>query len=89
MTATSARILKAKYSWTIGVVFRKNSTSGFEHPFFSSVLQNFKTYVEKWGYELSFIVQQLGQNKLSYLDWCRNKKIDGVIIVVGDANDRE
>lgn len=88
VTATSARILKAKYSWTIGVVFSEELNIGLEHPFFSSVLQNFKTYVEKWGYELSFIVQQLGQNKLSYLDWCRNKKIDGVIIVVGDANDR-
>lgn len=88
VTATSARILKAKYSWTIGVVFSEELNIGLEHPFFASVFQNFKNYVEKKGYELSFIVQQLGQNKMSYLDWCRNKKVDGVIIVVGDANDK-
>lgn len=88
VTATSARILKAKYSWMIGVVFSEELNIGLEHPFFSSVLQNFKNYVEKEGYELSFIVQQLGHNKMSYLDWCRNKKVDGVIIVVGDANDK-
>lgn len=88
VTATSARILKAKHSWMIGVVFSEELNIGLEHPFFSSVLQNFKNYIEKKGYELSFIVQQLGHNKMSYLDWCRNKKVDGVLIVVGDANDK-
>jgi LacI family transcriptional regulator len=88
VTAASARILKAKNSWMIGVVFSEELNIGLEHPFFSSVLQNFKNFVEKKGYELSFIVQQLGLNKMSYLDWCRNKKVDGVIVVVGDGNDK-
>lgn len=88
VTSTNARILKAKYSWTIGVVFSEELNIGLEHPFFSSVLQYFKTYVEGKGYELSFIVQKLGRYKMSYLDWCRNKKVDGVIIVVGDVNDK-
>lgn len=86
--ATNARILKARYSWTIGVVFSEEQNIGLEHPFFSSVLQHFKEYVEKNGYELSFIVQQLGINKMSYFDWCHNKKVDGVLIVVGDVNDK-
>ena len=34
MTATSARILKAKYSWTIGVVFSEELNIGLEHPSF-------------------------------------------------------
>jgi LacI family transcriptional regulator len=88
VTATNARILKAKFSWTIGVVFSEEMNIGLEHQFFSSVLQNFKNYVEKRGYELSFIVQQLGNNKMSYLDWCHNKKVDGVLIVAGNINDK-
>lgn len=85
--ATSARMLKSKRSYTIGVVFSEDLNIGLEHSFFSSILQNFKTYVEKKGYELSFIVTQLGQHKMSYYEWCMNKKVDGVYIVVGDIND--
>lgn len=85
--ATSARMLKSKRSYTIGVVFSEDLKIGLEHSFFASILQNFKSYVEKEGYELSFIVTQLGQNKMSYYEWCMNKKVDGVFVVVGDSND--
>lgn len=88
VTATNARILKAKHSWMIGAIFSEELNIGLEHPFFSSVLQHFKAYIENAGYELSFIVQRLGQHRMSYLDWCRNKKVDGVIIVSGDTNDQ-
>ncbi|MDY3195463.1 MAG: LacI family DNA-binding transcriptional regulator [Paracholeplasma sp.] len=85
--ATSARMLKSKRSYTIGVVFSEDLKIGLEHSFFASILQNFKSYVEKEGYELSFIVTQLGEHKMSYYEWCMNKKVDGVFIVVGEAND--
>ncbi|MBN3490407.1 LacI family DNA-binding transcriptional regulator [Acholeplasma equirhinis] len=84
----SARMLKSKSSKTIGVIFSEELNIGLEHPFFSSVLQHFKTYVENEGYELSFIVTKLGKNRLSYLKWCMNKKVDGVYIVVGNYNDK-
>ncbi|MDD3478051.1 MAG: LacI family DNA-binding transcriptional regulator, partial [Candidatus Izemoplasmatales bacterium] len=83
---TNARILKSKHSWTIGVVFADISLIGLEHPFFASIIQHFKNYVEKEGYEIVFIVNKLGQNELTYLQWCRNKKVDGVLIVSGDFN---
>lgn len=84
---TSARMLKSKRSYTIGVVFSEELHIGLEHSFFSSILQHFKNYVEKEGYELSFIVSRLGKNKMSYYEWCMNKKVDGVYIVVGDYAD--
>lgn len=86
--AMSARNLKSKNTKTIGVVFTEELDIGLEHSFFSSILQHFKSYVENEGYELSFIVSKLGQNRLSYLDWCRNKRVDGVFIVVGNYNDQ-
>lgn len=85
---TSARMLKSKRSYTIGVVFSEELHIGLEHSFFSSILQHFKNYVEKEGYELSFIVSRLGKNKMSYYEWCMNKKVDGVYIVVGDYDDQ-
>lgn len=84
---TSARMLKSKRSYTLGVVFSEELHIGLEHSFFSSILQHFKSYVEKEGYELSFIVTKLGKNKMSYYEWCMNKKVDGVYIVVGDYQD--
>ncbi len=84
---TSARMLKSKRSYTIGVIFSEDLNIGLEHPFFSSILQHFKNYVENEGYELSFIVSKLGHNRMSYYEWCMNKKVDGVYIVVGDYGD--
>jgi len=86
--STSARMLKSKRTYSVGIVFTEESDVGLEHSFFSSILQNFKSYVEKEGYELSFIVKKLGQHELSYYDWCKNKRVDGVYIVVGNYNDQ-
>ncbi len=85
---SSARMLKSKRTYTIGVVFTEESAIGLEHSFFSSILQSFKSYVENEGYELSFIVRKLGKNHLTYYEWCMNKRVDGVYIVVGDFNDQ-
>ncbi len=86
--ASSARMLKSKRTYTVGVVFTEESDIGLEHSFFSSILQHFKTYLEKEGYELSFIVKKLGKHELSYYEWCMNKRVDGVYIVVGNYSDK-
>jgi DNA-binding LacI/PurR family transcriptional regulator len=83
---SNARILSAKKSWTIGVIYSDISLVGFEHPFFSRILQSFKHEVEKQGYDIVLIVSKLGNHQLTYLDWCKNKKVDGVFIVMGNIN---
>lgn len=83
---SSARILSAKKSWTIGVIYSDISLTGLEHPFFSKILQSFKTYVEGQGYEIVFIVKRLGNQKISYLELIQSKKVDGVVIVMEDMN---
>lgn len=83
---SSARILKSKHSYTIGVIFSDISLVGLEHPFFGSIIQHFKNYVEREGYEIVFITSKIGQHEMSYLDWCRNKKVNGVFIVSGNIN---
>ncbi|MBI9009943.1 MAG: LacI family DNA-binding transcriptional regulator [Tenericutes bacterium] len=83
---SSARTLKSKKSLTIGIVFSDISNFGLEHPFFSSVLQQFKNYIEIFGYEIVFIVNRVGNYDLSYLKWCLVKNVDGVLIVTGNIN---
>jgi DNA-binding LacI/PurR family transcriptional regulator len=83
---SSARILKSKKSSTIGVVYSDISQVGFEHPFFSRIFQSFKTHVEQAGYEIVMIIHKLGTSEQSYLQWSMNKKIDGILIVVGNIN---
>ncbi|XFA99123.1 LacI family DNA-binding transcriptional regulator [Candidatus Izemoplasma sp. B36] len=83
---SSARVLKSNKTWTIGIIYTEETHIGLEHPFFSSILQAFKDYVEVEGYDLSFIVHQIGQHHMSYLKWCKNKKVDGVLIVIGSHN---
>jgi LacI family transcriptional regulator len=85
--ATNARMLRSKRAYSIGIVFQEELNIGLEHPFFSSILQHFKNYVEQEGYEVAFIVKKIGQHQLSYYQWCRNKRVDGVYIVVGDYTD--
>ena len=85
--ATNARMLRSKRAYSIGIVFQEELKTGLEHPFFSSILQHFKDVVEEQGYEISFIVKKIGQHELSYYQWCKNKRIDGVYIVVGDYTD--
>jgi DNA-binding LacI/PurR family transcriptional regulator len=85
---TSARMLKSKRTYSVGVVFTEETSIGLEHSFFSSILQNFKNVLDKEGYELSFIVKKLGKHELSYYEWCMNKRVDGVYIVVGNYNDK-
>jgi len=86
---SNARILKSKHSWTLGIIFSDIASFGLEHPFFGSVLQAFKNYVEEKGFEVVFIVKKLGQSELTYTQWCHNKNVDGVLLLSGDINDQD
>jgi DNA-binding LacI/PurR family transcriptional regulator len=85
----SARILKAAHSWTIGVVFSDIALFGLEHPFFGSIIQAFKNYMEDKGYEIVFIPKKIGAQEQTYLQWAKNKHVDGVLVLTGDINDPE
>jgi LacI family transcriptional regulator len=82
----SARILKAEHTWTIGVVFSDIAAFGLEHPFFGSIIQAFKNYIEDQGYEMVFIPKKIGEQEQTYLQWALNKSVDGVLLLTGDIN---
>ncbi len=78
--ATASK-LKTKKSYAIGIVFSEQLNIGLEHNFFSRILQAFKTYVEKEGYEISFVISNYAKQDITYLEFCVQKNISGVLIL--------
>ncbi len=85
---SSARILKSRRSYLIGLIYSDISLEGLEHPFFAGILQSFNNTLQEKGYETAFAATKIGNRSLSYLEWCRNKQVDGVLIVSGNINNK-
>ena len=80
-----ARALKTNRTYNIGVLFVDEAQSGLTHDYFSQVLDSFKRTVEDKGYDITFINK--GRNRLSYLEHCRYRGFDGVMIACVDFFD--
>lgn len=72
------------YSHNIGVLFADESFNGLTHPFFASVLNAFKNEAENHGYDLTFINHNVGSDGRSFVDYCRYRKLDGVLLACVD-----
>lgn len=81
---SAARTLKNNVSNNIGVVFQDDAMSGLTHEFFNRILNASKNELEGLGYDITFISAMIGGN--SFVEHCRYRKCDGVLIVCGDFN---
>lgn len=87
---SSAKGLVTRKSWLIGLIYEEDDMGvGIEHPLFSSIINAFKQEMETAGYELIFIARNLGGRKMSLLEHCRYRHVDGVLIVNSNADDTE
>lgn len=84
-----ARALKAGASYNLGVLFNDDSQSGLTHPFFSIVLEHFKREAEQSGYDITFIGHRMGAGRITYLDHCRYREVDGVCIACTNFEQEE
>ncbi len=85
----AARALKTNRTHNLGVLFIDKTRSGLTHEFFSSMLESFKSRAEKLGYDVTFISGNLGSVPMTYLEHCRYRRCDGVVIACIDFNDRQ
>ena len=83
----AARTLKTNRTNNLGVWFIDKMKSGLAHEYFSSILDGFRTEAEQSGYDITFISNNIGQYKMSFLDHCRYRACDGVVIACADFND--
>jgi LacI family transcriptional regulator len=84
-----ARALKTNRSNNIGVLFIDKTQSGLAHEYFSSVLNSLKVEAEQRGFDITFISRNIGNFKMSYLEHCKYRKCDGVVIACVNFDDPE
>lgn len=86
----SARALKTNRTYNIGVLFVDDAQSGLTHDYFSHVLDSFKVTAEKYGYDITFLVNNSHQKHgMTYLEHSRFRHFDGVVIACVNFDDPE
>ena len=85
----SARQLITRRSFLAGLIFTENLNVGLEHPFYGGVLEGFLTHMNANGYDVIFISPQQKDGRISYLDHCRYRNVDGVFVCTFAGDDRE
>ena len=80
----AARSLKTNISHNIGVLFVDATMSGLTHEYFSMILDSVKKEAEKLGYDITFISHYIGGQEVSFLEHCRYRRCDGVVIACVD-----
>lgn len=87
---SSARALKTKRTYNLGVLFVDEAQSGLTHDYFANVLNSFKKVAEGKGYDITFIsAGNGGKKRMSYLERCRYRGFDGVVIACVDFENPE
>jgi len=86
----SARALKTRRTYNIGVLFTDEAKNGLTHDYFAGVLDSFKRTVEKKGYDITFVNTNIeGRNGLSLVEHCRYRGFDGVMIACMIFEDKQ
>jgi len=78
---SSARALKTNRTWDLGILFADNLHSGLTHSYFAAIIDSFKVTAEQRGYDITFTAMApIGGRRMSYLEHCRYRGLDGVVI---------
>lgn len=81
---SSARALKTKRSYNLGVLFVDEARSGLTHDYFNHVLESFRKTAQERGYDITFTNGRVSGQKMSYYEHCRYRGVDGVVIACVD-----
>lgn len=81
---SQARALKTNRTYNLGVLFAERAQSGLTHSHFAAVLNGFKNEAEANGYDITFISQQIGENRMTFYEHCICRNVDGVVVACVD-----
>ena len=87
MANSMARALKTNRTYNLGVLFVDEWRSGLGHEYFSTMLEGLKAEAESHGYDITFINSNVGTRPISYLQHCKYRSLDGIIIACVDFTD--
>lgn len=86
LTNAAAKALKTNRTYNLGVL-HEDRRGGLTHEYFAGVLESFKNEAESRGYDITFINKNVGGRSTSYLQHCRYRGLDGVLITSADYQD--
>jgi LacI family transcriptional regulator len=69
---------------TIGVLCSDGSEAVLRHSFYAGIIERFKSMVERHGFDVFFLSNQIGRAGISYCDHLALRNADGVFIVSAD-----
>ena len=81
---SSARALKTKKSYNLGVLFVDEALSGLTHDYFNHVLESFRRKAQERGYDITFVIGKDSGRQMNYYEHCRYRGVDGVVIACVD-----
>lgn len=81
---SSARALKTKRSYNLGVLFVDEGMSGLTHDYFNHVLESFRKTAQDKGYDITFAIGKDSGRKMNYYEHCRYRGVDGVVMACVD-----
>ena len=80
---STARTLTTKRSWLIAVVLAVEGLwNGIVHPHYSQIIQSFQKEIGSFGYDIIFLNPFMGERKLSGLEHCKYRNVDGILLAV-------
>ena len=79
---STARTLATKKSWMIAIIYDEEDGMGIMHPHYSHIIQGFKKEAGNHGYDILFINNFLGERRMSFLEHCKYRNVDGVLIAL-------
>ncbi|MCR5637556.1 MAG: LacI family transcriptional regulator [Lachnospiraceae bacterium] len=82
----AAIALKTNRSYNIGILFEDAAGNGFTNEYYAQLLQAIKQEAESRGYDITFIYNKIGGRQVTYLEHCRYRGVDGVVMVCIDYN---
>ena len=80
---SSARALKMRRTYNLGVLLVEEDKSGLTHAYFSPIIEAFRSYAEDCGYDITFISNGK-DGSMSYLERAQYRGVDGVLVVCAD-----
>ncbi len=87
---SAAKALKTNRTYNLGVLFEVEGESGLTHDYFVGVLDSLKSAAEERGYDITFVNGcRSRQGRMSYLEHCRYRGFDGIVIVCINYYDPE
>lgn len=84
-----ARQLKLKKSYNIGVLFDTLTSYSLKNEYFAHILATFREEASNRGYDITFVENNIGNRKMTYLEHCKYRDFDGICIVCADYTNPE